>query len=124
MADPVYNEHGMTQWHWIVRHKENFSLGKNVEIGNFTVIGCEHGVVIEDNVKIGYHCSIMSDSTVDNRKGKVILKKNCKIGAHTVIFPDVTIGKNSLIGANSLVNRSIPDNEVWFGSPARFYKKI
>jgi len=121
---PRYNDYGMTQWYWLVRHRENFELGKNVEIGNFTVIGCEYGVKVEDNVKIGYHCIIMSDSTVDNKRGKVILKRGCRIGANSVIMPGVTIGGNSIIGANSFINKDIPPNEIWAGSPAKFIKKI
>jgi len=120
---PKYTKYGLTQWYWLVRHRENFKLGKNTEIGNFTVIGCEYGVEIQDNVKIGYHCVIMSNSTIDGKHGKVILERNCKLGANSVVMPGVTIGKNSIIGANSFINRSIPPNEVWAGSPVRFLKK-
>ena len=115
---PVFDDYGMTQWYWIVRHRENFILGKNVEIGIFTVVGCEYGVVIEDDVKIGHHCAIMSDSTIDGKRGKVILKKGCGIGTNSVIMPNVTVGENSIVGANSFVNCNIPPNEVWTGTPA------
>ena len=120
---PRFTEYGLTQWFWLVRYKENFKLGENVEIGSFTVIGCEHGVEIEDNVKIGYHCVIISESTIDNKRGKVLLKRNCRIGANSVIMPGVTIGENSIVGANSFVAMSIPDSEMWAGSPAKFIKK-
>ena len=50
--EPKFTEYGLTQWYWLVRHRENFKLGKDVQIGNFTVIGCEYGVEIQDNVKI------------------------------------------------------------------------
>lgn len=122
--EPRFTEYGLTQWYWLVRHRENFKLGRNVEIGSFTVIGCEYGVEIQDNVKIGYHCTIMSDSTVDNKQGKVLLKRGCKIGANSVIMPNVTIGENAVIGANSFVNKSVPDNEVWTGTPAKCVKKL
>jgi acetyltransferase-like isoleucine patch superfamily enzyme len=39
-------------------------------------------------------------------------------------MPGVEIGENAVIGSNSLVNRSVPGGETWFGSPAKFYKKI
>lgn len=119
-----YNEYGMTQWYWLVRHRENFKLGKNTQIAPFTVIDAMNGVEIQDDVKIGFSTVIMSHSTIDNKKGSVVLKKNCKIGANSTIMPGVTIGENSVVGANSFVNKDIPDNEVWFGSPARFFKRL
>ncbi len=113
------DEYGMTKWHWLVRHRQNFRLGKNTEIGNFSVIGCEHGVTIEDGVKVGYHCVIMSESTVDGKKGAVLLKKGCKIGANTVIMPGVTVGEGAVVGACSFVTKNIPAGQVWAGVPAK-----
>lgn len=121
---PKFDEYGMTQWHWLARHKENLKLGKRVQIGNFTVLGCEHGISIEDDVKIGYSCVIMTHSTVDNKQGKVVLRKGSKVGANSTIMPGVSIGENAVVGANSFVNRDIPANEVWAGSPAKFLKKV
>ena len=116
---PTYDENGMTQWYWRVIGIENFILGERVEIGSFTIIDAKEGITIEDNVKIGWSCSIFSVSTIDNKNGKIILKKGCKIGANSVIMPGIIVGENSTVGANSLVNKSIPANEVWVGTPAR-----
>ena len=116
---PTYDENGMTQWYWRVIGIENFKLGERVEIGSFTIIDAKEGITIEDNVKIGWSCSIFSVSTIDNKNGKIILKKGCKIGANSVIMPGIIVGENATIGANSLVNKSIPANEVWVGTPAR-----
>ncbi len=124
MDKPKYSEYGLTQWLWLVRYKENLTLGKNTQIGNFVVIGCENGVEIQNNVKIGYHCVIMSESTIDGKRGKITLKEGCRIGANSVIFPGITIGENSIIGACSLVNRDVPANEMWYGIPARFIRKL
>ena len=41
------------------------------------------------------------------------------IGLNTTILPGVTIGDNCVIGAGSLVNKSIPSGEVWAGVPAK-----
>lgn len=111
--------YGLTRWLWLVRHRESFIMGKNVEIGSFTVIGCEHGVTIEDNVKIGYHCTIMSDSTIDNKHGPVVLSRGCGIGAGSIIMPNVTVGEGAIVGANSFVNQDIPAGQTWAGTPAR-----
>jgi acetyltransferase-like isoleucine patch superfamily enzyme len=116
---PIYDENGMTKWYWRVIRVENFKLGERVEIGSFTIIDAKEGVTIEDNVKIGWSCSIFSNSTIDNKKGKIILKKDCKIGANSVILPGIIVGENATVGANSLVNKNIPSNETWVGTPAR-----
>jgi len=120
---PVYDEYGMTQWKWIVRYRENFILGKNVEIGALTLIDAYKGVEIQDNVKIGWSSVIISYSSIDGKNGKVLLKKNSCIGANSVVMPGVTVGENAVVGANSLVTKDIPANEIWLGSPAKFYKK-
>ena len=61
---------------------------------------------------------------IDNTNGKVILKNNCKIGSHSTILPGVTIGKNSIVGAHSLINKDIPDNVIAFGVPAKVIRKL
>lgn len=54
----------------------------------------------------------------------VLLKENVFIGAHTIILKGVTVGRNSVVGAGSVVTKSIPDNEIWGGAPARYIKKL
>ena len=108
----------------MVQHKKNLRLGYKTDIGAFTYINAKNGVVIEDYVQIGSHCSIYSVSTIDNKEGKVALKKNCKIGSHSVIMPGVTIGENSIVGAFSFVNKNIPPNVVAIGIPVKVIKKL
>ena len=119
---PIYDNYGMTQWYWRVIGIENFRLGERVEIGSFTIIDAKEGVTIEDDVKIGWSCSIFSNSSIDNKKGKIILKKGSKIGANSVILPGIIVGEKATVGANSLVNKNIPPNEIWVGTPARKIK--
>lgn len=45
------------------------------------------------------------------------------IGVNAVILPGVTIGKGAMIGAGAVVNRSVPDYEVWAGVPAQFIRR-
>ena len=114
----------LTKYNWLVQNLEGLVLGSKTDIGAFTYINALNGVVIEENVQIGSHCSIYSVSTIDNNSGKVTLKNNCKIGSHSTILPGISIGKNSVIGAHSLVNRNIPDNVIAFGVPAKVVRKL
>ena len=108
-----------TKYNWVVQYLENFILGSMTDIGAFSYINAKYGVEIKDNVQIGSHCSIYSESTIDNKSGKITLEKNCRIGSHTTILPGVSIGENTVIGAHSLVISNIPDNVVAYGVPVR-----
>jgi acetyltransferase-like isoleucine patch superfamily enzyme len=113
-----------TKYNWVVLYSKNLKLGYKTDIGAFTFINAQNGVVIEDDVQIGSHCSIYTISTIDEKEGKVVLKKNCKIGSHSIVMPSVTVGENSIIGAHSFVNKNIPANVVAYGIPARIVRKI
>lgn len=121
---PIIKHSRLTKYNYIVQYPENLKLGKNLDIGTFSYINSHYGVKIDDNVQIGSHCAIYSHSTIDDKKGQVILEKNCKIGTHSTIMPGVTIGENSVIGAYSFVNKSVPKDEIWVGVPAKFKSKI
>ena len=113
-----------TKYNWVVQNLVGLDLGFNTDIGAFSYINAKKGVTIEDEAQIGSHCSIYSVSTIDNSSGKVVLKNNCRIGSHSTILPGVSIGKNSIIGAHSLVNKDIPDNVVAFGVPAKVVRLL
>mgnify|MGYP001589676826 CR=1 FL=1 len=121
---PKIIEGKLTKWHWLVQHKKKLKLGKYTDIGAFTYINAEYGVVIEGGVQIGSHCSIYSVSTIDNKNGKVVLKKNCKIGSHSVVMPGITVGENSVVGAFSFVNKDVPSNVIVCGVPMKIIKKL
>jgi acetyltransferase-like isoleucine patch superfamily enzyme len=56
--------------------------------------------------------------------GGVTVRALAKIGANCTLLPGVVVGRNSLVGAGSVVVRSIPDGVVAAGNPARVLKKI
>lgn len=121
---PVIREGKLTKYKWFVQHKDKLKIGYKTDIGAFTYINAKNGVTIEDYVQVGSHCSIYSVSTIDGKSGKVVLKENCKIGSHSVIMPGVVVGKNSIVGAFSFLNRNIPDNVIAYGIPVKIVKKI
>lgn len=54
----------------------------------------------------------------------IVLKKGCWIGANTILLPGVTVGENSVVGAGSIVTKSIPDGVVAAGNPAKVIRNI
>ncbi|MCG9910015.1 MAG: N-acetyltransferase [Flavobacteriales bacterium] len=108
-------------------------IENDVEIGNSVTV--KSGVQIWDGIRIGNHVFIGPNVTFTNDKYprskqypeefmKIIIEDGASIGAASVILGGITIGKNAMVGAGSLVTKSIPDNELWFGSPAKFIRKI
>lgn len=120
---PVIPEGKPTEYGWIVRHADNFKLGRQTDIGAFTYIQAKNGVTLEDEVQIGSHCAIYSVSTIDGKEGPVLLKRNCRIGSHCVVMPGVTIGENAVVGACSFVTQDVPAGAMAYGVPAKVQKK-
>lgn len=102
-------------------------IGDNVRIHS----GCFlEMVTVEDNVFIGPNVVFTDDPHPMNCPrykeclGGAYVKELAKIGANCTILPGVTIGRNSLVGAGSVVVRNVPDNAVVVGNPARVIKSI
>jgi acetyltransferase-like isoleucine patch superfamily enzyme len=57
-------------------------------------------------------------------RGPIVVKKNAWIGSRAIILGNVTIGRGSIIGAGSVVTKSVPDYEMWAGNPARLIRKL
>ena len=74
---PIIKHGKITKYNYIVQYPENLKMGKFIDIGEFTYINCSKGIEICDNVQIGSHCSIYSNSTIDKKEGPIVLKKNC-----------------------------------------------
>jgi acetyltransferase-like isoleucine patch superfamily enzyme len=118
-------EHGkLTKYNFLIHYPEGLNLGRWVDISQFVYIQARGGVIIEDNVEIGPFTAILSESTIDNKMGKIILKEGCCVGTHSTVMPGVTIGRNSIVGAHSFVNKDIPDNVVALGVPCKVVKRL
>ncbi len=91
------------------------NIGKNVQITS--------GVTILTH---GYDWSVLKGlyGEVLGSAGEVVIGDNVFIGMHSTILKGVKIGKNCIIGANSLVNKDIPDGWVAAGNPAKPIIKI
>jgi UDP-2-acetamido-3-amino-2,3-dideoxy-glucuronate N-acetyltransferase len=101
-------------------------IGNNVTIKNGVYLW--DGITIEDNVQIGPNVTFTNDkyprAKQDFELQHTLIKKGASIGAGSVILGGVTIGENAMIGAGSVVTKDIPSNELWYGNPAEFKRKI
>ncbi len=53
---------------------------------------------------------------------RITVEKGAKIGGGVVVLPGVVIGESALIGAGSVVTKSVPAGEIWCGNPAKKIK--
>jgi acetyltransferase-like isoleucine patch superfamily enzyme len=105
----------------------------DVYIGPSSVIGVGGEVLIEKNCRIGARLTISAEEHVvsngnyvsnDVERQGIRIKENCWLGNNVTILDGVTIGKNSVIGACSIVTKDIPENSVAYGVPAKVVRQI
>ena len=105
-----------------------------IEIGNNcgfsgTVIGAFKSIKIGNNVRCGAN-TLITDSdwhSDDPRSGNpkdVLIENNVWLGVNSVVLKGVTIGMNTVIGAESVVTKSIPANVIAAGNPCRVIRSI
>lgn len=119
-------------------------FGKNIFIGNDVIIGSNCTFIDNEKITIGncvmiapnlqiytaYHPVLPEERYIKDRAEDnpvyyntcaepVEIKDGAWIGGGVIILPGVTIGENSIVGAGSVVTRSIPDNCVAVGNPCK-----
>lgn len=116
------------------------TIGNNVQINDYVHLACGKSLIIEDDVLIASKVYIsdinhgnysgenhsFSEEKAKNRKifsKPVKICENVWIGENAIILPGIEIGKNSVIGAGSVVTKSVPENCIVAGNPARIIKK-
>ena len=106
-------------------------VGENTILGSINLGSEPYLVEIGNNCHITSYVSFITHdggTWVLKRKydfkgtkyGKIIIRDNVYIGNHCIILPNVEIGPNCVIGAGSIVTKSIPPNSVFAGNPAKF----
>jgi maltose O-acetyltransferase len=102
-------------------------LGNGVSIEDGFFFDPSHCYLIEigdnctfaPNVRIIAHDASTRRITGFTRLARVIIENDCFIGDSVLILPGVTVGEGSIVGAGSVVTRSIPKGSVVVGNPAR-----
>ncbi|WP_413379728.1 acyltransferase [Alkalihalobacillus sp. 1P02AB] len=115
-------------------YKHKLTIESNCWIGQRCFIHGAGGVTIKEFAGIGPSVHILASSHIEPDDPNepilfsplhfpsITIEKNCNIGMATSIIGEVTIGAHSKIGANALVNRSIPPYSVAVGVPAKVIK--
>lgn len=112
---------------------ENLCLGDNVSIHQMCYIDAEGGIEIGNDVSIAHRSTVLSSNHTysdenipikyqDMKLERTTIDNNVWIGCGCVILAGVKIGTGAVIGANSTVRGSIPENSVAVGTPAKRIK--
>lgn len=122
-----------------VTDNPTITIGEYCDIGQFCHITCVNKIVIGNNVLTGRWVTITDNSHGEFNKeqlplapkkrpvvskGPVIIEDDVWIGDKVTILPGVKIGKGSIIGANAVVTKDIPQYCMAVGNPAKVIKQI
>lgn len=109
-------------------------IGDNVLINNAMSIEAISKITIGNNVLIGVNCSIFDNdghNLESNQRlsgvpnfGEILISNNVFIGDDVTILKGVSIGENAVIGAGSVVTRTIKSNSIAVGNPAKIIKEF
>ncbi|MCL5434980.1 MAG: acyltransferase [Patescibacteria group bacterium] len=113
-------------------------IGNNVYLHDYSLVFAHKTLKIGDGSIISPHCFIADFNhkspiskyknfinSAEGYSGKTTtIGKDVWIGAHVNILSGVTIGNDAIIGAGAVVTKSIPDNCIAVGNPAKVIKKI
>lgn len=111
-------------------HIGSVRLGSHSEVGNFTTV-CSGTITptvvgdyskIDDHVHIAHNCQIGRNVTITacaEVSGSVVIEDDVWIGPNASVIQGVTLGRDSLLGIGAVALKSIPNNEVRVGNPAR-----
>lgn len=103
-------------------------IENDVIVGNRVTVKCGvqlwDGVTVEDDVFIGPNVTFTNDkfprSKIKPKSfAKIVLRKGASLGANSTILPGVEVGSGAMIGAGSVVTKSVPPKAIVMGNPAR-----
>ncbi len=114
----------------LMRHLCLCWIGTRAEIDGGFKVAHGIGLIIGGGTTIGKNCDVRQNTTFGGNYNKVapdgrmlpLLGDNISVGAGVVILGPVKIGSNSIIGANSVVTKDVPENVIAAGVPAKVIK--
>lgn len=128
IVDNVYEDENSTG------NLSYLSIGKNCYIGDSLFIDLSNKIIIENNVVISAKVSLITHADCNRSEylaekfprqcQPIYIKKGAWIGFNATILSGVTVEENSVVGANSLLNRNSESKTVFAGLPAKRIKKL
>ena len=111
------------------------SIGERCFIGDEAMLDVRGGVSIEDDVTISQRVTIVSHINVGypdhplqkrypSKESAVFISKGAYIATCATVLPGITIGKESVVAAGSVVTKSVADHVLVAGVPAVVKKKL
>jgi UDP-2-acetamido-3-amino-2,3-dideoxy-glucuronate N-acetyltransferase len=108
-------------------------IENDVVVGNRVTVKCGvqlwDGIRIEDDVFIGPNVTFSNDmfprsKQLPDKFPQLTVRSGASIGANATILPGITIGRNAMVGAGSVVTKDVPDFAVVVGNPARIIRQV
>jgi len=142
--DTIIGDNTKIYQHSVIRRNsvigKDCIFGKCVMIENNVVMGNEVHIVdlthitstciIEDKVFFGPNVVTDNTANVLSFRNKTVelqgpvIKHGARIGTDAILDRGITIGRNTVVGRGSLVLKDIPDNQLWYGHPARYIREV
>lgn len=102
---------------------QSVSIGKYCAIaGDLTIITSNH-ILTKANIQAKLQVENFHDSMDDGSKGPVVIGNNVWIGRSVIILPGVQVGHGAVIGAGSVVTKSVDPFTIVAGNPARVIRQ-
>ena len=136
IAQLIHPESGSTMIHAPI----NIEFGTNLRCGNRVFINfnatilAQAPITLGDDVMIGPNCSLITvgHPVADHRMRRggweqakpISIGENTWLGANVTVLPGVSIGKQCVVGAGTLVTHDIPDNSLVLGSPGTVVRTL
>ena len=103
----------------------HIELQASTEVGRGLTIFHGYGLVVHPTARLGQGVVLRQCVTIGNRTrggAAPVIEDGVEIGANALVLGPITVGKNAVVGAGAVVLRSVPENAVVVGNPARVIK--
>lgn len=132
-SNSVIMDVGFFNWHQ--GGPKGLKIGNECFIGDETLIDLYDEVILENQVTLAQRVVVLTHLNVGYKdhplqkyfpktSKKVIFKNGCVVGAASTILPGVIVGRESFVGAGSVVTKDVPERTLVAGNPAKIIRKI